>query len=168
MDWSRTRAYAVGLNGLYVNLKGREKNGAVASGAEYDALLDDLEKSLLAMKDPRNGRSPISLVVRPRRDFHGPEKEKGPDLLIGYSRGYRVSWESPLGAFPKAVFLDNHSPWSGDHCMDYRQVPGILVTNRRISSSAPSLADVTVSLLHEYGITPSSELIGKAVLEPKP
>jgi predicted AlkP superfamily phosphohydrolase/phosphomutase len=168
VDWSRTRAYAAGLNGLYVNLKGREKAGAVAAGPEYDDLLDQLEKALLAMKDPRNNRSPVSLVLRPRRDFKGPEKDKGPDILVGYNHGYRCSWESPLGEFPKAIFVDNHSPWSGDHCMDHRQVPGILVTNRRITHPAPSLEDLTVSLLQEFGIAPPGELAGKDVLEPKP
>ena len=155
------------MNGLYINLKGREKGGAVAAGPEYEALLDELEKALLAMKDPRNSRSPVSLVLRPRRDFKGPEKDKGPDILVGYSRGYRSSSDSPLGSFPKAIFVDNHSPWSGDHCIDYRLVPGILVTNRRITSQTPTLADLTVSLLHEYGIASSKEMIGKDVLEPK-
>jgi predicted AlkP superfamily phosphohydrolase/phosphomutase len=167
VDWSRTRAYAAGLNGLYINVKGREKSGAVAAGPEYEALLDELEKALLKMKDTRNGRSPVSLVLRPRRDFKGPEKDKGPDILVGYSRGYRSSSDSPLGVFPKAIFVDNLSPWSGDHCIDYRLVPGILVTNRRITSQTPTLADLTVSLLHEYGIAPSKEMIGKDVLEPK-
>jgi predicted AlkP superfamily phosphohydrolase/phosphomutase len=167
VDWSRTHAYAAGLNGLFVNLKGREKNGSVAAGPDYEALLDRLEKALLAMKDPRNNRSPVSLVLRPRRDFHGPEKDKGPDILVGYSRGYRCSWESPLGEFPKAVFVDNHSPWSGDHCMDYREVPGILLTNRRITSPTPTLADLTVSLLNEYSISAPDGLTGKDVLEPK-
>ena len=167
VDWSRTKAYAAGLNGLYLNLKGREKDGAVSPGAEYDSLLDQLETALLAMKDPRHGRSPVSLVVRPQRDFHGPEKGHGPDILVGYSRGYRSSSDSPLGLFPKAVFVDNHSPWSGDHCIDYRLVPGILVTNRRITSPNPTLADLTVSLLHEYGIAPRPNLIGKKVLTPR-
>jgi len=119
------------------------------------------------MKDNRNGRSPVSLVLRPGRDFHGPEKDKGPDILVGYSRGYRSSSDSPLGMFPKAIFVDNHSPWSGDHCIDYRLVPGILVTNRRITSQTPTLADLTVSLLHEYGISSPAGLIGKNVLEAK-
>ena len=167
VDWSRTRAYAAGLNGLYINVKGREKGGAVATGPEYEALLDELERALLAMKDTRNGQSPVSLVMRPRRDFRGPEKDKGPDILVGYSRGYRSSSDSPLGLFPKATFVDNHSPWSGDHCIDYRLVPGVLVTNRRISSPTPSLADLTVSLLDEYGIAPSKEMIGKNVFETK-
>ncbi len=167
VDWSRTRAYAAGLNGLYINLKGREKEGSIAPGAEYDALLEQLEKALLGMKDLRNGQSPVSLALRPRRDFHGPEKEKGPDILVGYSRGYRSSSDSPLGLFPKNVFVDNKTPWSGDHCIDYRLVPGVLVTNRRITRPDPSLADLTVSLLHEFGIAPPGELVGKQVLEPK-
>ena len=167
VDWSRTRAYGVGLNGLYINLKGREKDGAVAAGPEYEALLDELEKALLAMKDPRNSHSPVSLVLRPGRDFHGPERDEGPDLLVGYSRGYRCSWESPLGSFPKAIFADNLSPWSGDHCMDYRLAPGILVTSRRITSPTPTLADLTVSLLQEYGVAPGKGMIGHNVLEPK-
>ncbi|MBI3413709.1 MAG: alkaline phosphatase family protein [Verrucomicrobia bacterium] len=167
VDWSRTKAYAAGLNGLYLNLKGREKWGAVAAGAEYDSVLNELEQALLAMKDPRNGNSPVSLVTRPRRDFRGPEKAKGPDILVGYSRGYRSSSDSPLGLFPKAVFVDNKAPWSGDHCIDYRLVPGVLLSNRRITSPTPTLADLTVSLLHEYGIAPGKDMIGKQVLEPK-
>lgn len=167
VDWTRTRAYAAGLNGLYLNLKGREKGGVVTAGAEYEALLEQLEKALLGMKDPRNGRSPVSLALRPRRDFHGPEKDKGPDLLVGYSRGYRSSSDSPLGLFPKAVFVDNKSPWSGDHCIDYRLVPGILVTNRRITRPTPTLADLAVSLLQEYGIAAPGGWIGQDVLEPK-
>ncbi len=167
VDWSRSRAYAAGLNGLYINLKGREKGGAVSAGAEYEALLDELERALLAMKDTRNGRSPVSLILRPRRDFVGPEKDKGPDILVGYSRGYRSSSDSPLGLFPKAIFVDNRSPWSGDHCIDYRLVPGILVTNRRITSQTPTLADLTVSLLNEYDIAPPKGLIGQDVLDLK-
>jgi len=72
-----------------------------------------------------------------------------------------------LGLFPKAIFVDNKSPWSGDHCIDYRLVPGIVVTNRRITSPQPTLTDLTVSLLHEYGIPAPKELIGKQVLELK-
>ncbi len=167
VDWSRTRAYAAGLNGLYVNLKGREKNGIVAAGAEYDGLMDQIDKALLAMRDPRNNNQPVSLALRPRRDFKGAEREKAPDILVGYSRGYRTSSDSPLGLFPKNVFVDNKSPWSGDHCIDYRLVPGVLVSNRRITSHTPTLADLTVSLLREYGIKPPKDLIGKEVLTTK-
>jgi predicted AlkP superfamily phosphohydrolase/phosphomutase len=167
VDWSQTRAYSVGLNGLYLNVKGREHNGAVEAGAEYNALMDELEAALLSMKDPRNGQTVVSQVVRPSRDFHGPEKDQGPDILVGFNAGYRMSWESPLGEFSDEIFADNKIAWSGDHCVDNRLVPGILVTNQRITSDSPSLADLTVSVLDEYGIAPSKEMIGKDILEPK-
>ena len=167
VDWSKTKAYAAGLNGLYINLKGREKEGSVEPGAEHEALRNELEEALLAMKDTRNKNSAVSLILQPVRDFHGQEKDKGPDILVGYSHGYRSSWDSPLGMFPKDIFVDNLSAWSGDHCIDNRIVPGILVTNQRITSESPSLADLTVAVLNEYGIEAPEGLIGEDILEPK-
>ncbi|RPJ85528.1 MAG: hypothetical protein EHM18_10130, partial [Acidobacteria bacterium] len=103
VDWSGTQAYALGLNGLYVNLRGRESNGIVSEGAEYDQVLDRLEADLLAMRDPRNGNHPITLVTRTHRDLKGTNMVSAPDLIIGYNRGYRSSWKSPLGEFPREV-----------------------------------------------------------------
>lgn len=160
VDWSKTKAYAVGLNGLYVNLKGREKDGVV-DPADYDKLLDELERDLLALTDPRNGKRAVTLVTRSRRDFQGPYRNDGPDLIVGYSEGYRSSWESPLGKFPDEVFVDNSEAWSGDHCIDNRLVPGVLLTNCRISMERPALYDLTAAILDEFGVTPLPEMIGK-------
>jgi predicted AlkP superfamily phosphohydrolase/phosphomutase len=165
VDWTRTRAYAVGLNGLYINLAGREGRGIVAP-ADYDALADRLERELLALVDPANGAGAVSLVVRPRRDFHGERADDGPDLLVGYGWGYRSSWDSPLGAAPSGVFADNREPWSGDHAMDARLVPGTLITNRRITLERPALYDLTVAILDEFGIAPPAQMIGKDCLGP--
>jgi predicted AlkP superfamily phosphohydrolase/phosphomutase len=167
VDWSRTEAYALGLNGLYVNVKGRERQGVVSPGAEYEALLDRLERDLLETKDPRNGRSAVTLVVRPRRDFHGPHAADGPDLIVGYNWGYRTSWKSPLGEFPREIFVDNDEAWSGDHCVDARLVPGVLVTNRAITLAEPSLVDLSVAILDEYGIPRPAGMIGKDCLGPR-
>ncbi|RPI23777.1 MAG: hypothetical protein EHM61_18875 [Acidobacteria bacterium] len=165
VDWSRSQAYALGLNGLYVNLRGRESGGIVSRGAEYDRLLDRLEADLLAMRDPRNGNHPITLVVRTRRDLKGTNLDSAPDLIIGYNRGYRSSWKSPLGEFPREVFVDNRDPWSGDHSVDYRLVPGVLLSNRRISAEKPALYDLTVGVLSEFGVPKLSEMIGEDCLE---
>lgn len=161
VDWSRTTAYALGLQGLYVNLAGREEQGIVAPGAEYEALLDRLEADLLAMVDERNGRSPVSLVYRSRQELRGPYADQAPDIVVGYGRGYRSSWESPLGEFPHGVFGDNVEAWSGDHQNDYRLVPGVLLTNREIALGEPALYDVTVAVLDEFGIPPQPEMIGE-------
>lgn len=166
VDWQRTKAYALGLNGLYLNLEGREKNGVVPA-TDYDKLLDQLERDLLELRDPQNGAQVVTLVHRPRRDFHGPYKDRGPDILVGYNTGYRSSWESPLGEFPKELFVDNLQAWSADHCVDYRLVPGILLTNQRITLENPALVDLTVAVLDEFGVAPLPEMIGKDCLGPR-
>ena len=168
VDWRDTRAYALGLNGVYLNVKGRERSGTISPGKEYDELLDKLEADLLAMRDPRNGQRVVTRVTRPARDFNGPYKSSGPDLLIGYNWGYRSSWESPLGQFPKKVFVDNRNAWTGDHCIDNSHVPGILIANRPITLEAPALHDLTVAVLDEYGIPPLPEMIGKDCLGERP
>jgi predicted AlkP superfamily phosphohydrolase/phosphomutase len=148
-------------------LRGREKYGNITPGAEYEALLDKLEAELLAMQDPRNGNRPVTLVTRTRRDFHGAHLDVGPDLIVGYSRGYRSSWKSPLGEFPRAIFVNNDDPWSGDHSIDYRQVPGVLITNQRITLDHPALYDLTVAILDEYGVPKLPQMIGQDCLAPQ-
>jgi predicted AlkP superfamily phosphohydrolase/phosphomutase len=165
VDWSRTRAYAVGLNGIYVNLEGREKNGIVKPGAEYERVLEELERDLLALADPETGRQVVTLVTRTGvAAEHDVEEETGPDLVVGYTEGYRSSWTSPVGEFPRGIFVDNDDPWSGDHSVDYREVPGVLLSNRRITLDQPALADLTVAVLDEYGIPKPPQMVGQDCL----
>ena len=164
VDWTRTTAYAAGLQSLYINLQGREDRGIVAPGREYEQLLDTLEADLLNMRDPRSGRAPIRLVYRTRDEWRGPRLESAPDIIVGYDWGYRSSWDSPLGQFPRDVFVDNDETWSGDHSIDYRLVPGVLLTNRRISLETPALYDLTVAVLDEFGVAPLPEMIGTDAL----
>ncbi len=168
VDWSKTKAYALGLSGLYVNLAGREAKGIVLPGPEYRQTLDALERDLLALKDPRNGHNAVSLVVRTRRDFTGEQVEIGPDAIVGYNEGYRSSWQSPLGEFPPEIFEDNPDPWSGDHLVDHRFVPGVLLTNKKITLEAPALQDLTVAILDEYGVPKAAEMIGQDCLGDAP
>ena len=165
VDWERTTAYAVGLQGLYVNLQGREGRGVVAPGAEYDRLLDQLEEDLLAMEDPRNGLAPVRLVFRTRDEWHGDQMDDAPDIVVGYDWGYRTSWDSPLGQFPREVFVDNDETWSGDHSIDFRLVPGVLLSNRPIAFDSPALYDLTVGVLDEFGVAPLDEMIGRDALD---
>ncbi|MBI3735297.1 alkaline phosphatase family protein, partial [Candidatus Sumerlaeota bacterium] len=157
VDWKRTKAYAIGLNGLYINAKGREhkggadegsveglnEDGTVVPGSEYEKLLDQLEKELLDLRDTRNGKQPVTRLTRTHRDFHGPYVNVGHDAIVGYNYGYRTSWESPLGEFPRDVFVDNKDAWSGDHCIDFAHVPGVLITNQKITLEHPALSDLT-------------------------
>jgi predicted AlkP superfamily phosphohydrolase/phosphomutase len=165
VDWSRTRAYGLGLNGLYLNLKGRERDGIVPPGPGADALLREIRAKLLAVRDPRNNQQAITRADLASEVYQGPYADKGPDLLVGYTRGYRAGWETVLGQFPADIFEDNTNPWSGDHCIDYTQVPGVLLSNHKIAAMAPALTDIAPTIFAEFGIAKPRGLTGHSVFE---
>jgi predicted AlkP superfamily phosphohydrolase/phosphomutase len=163
VDWTQTRAYGLGLNGLYVNLRGREQNGIVQPGAEADALIRELKDKLLEGTDPQSGLPVITRIDIASQAYRGPYAQSGPDLIIGYNRGYRAGWKTILGAFPPDILEDNTNPWSGDHCIDHTQVPGVLLSNQKIAAGAPSLLDIAPTILAEFGIGKSKEMLGRSV-----
>jgi len=163
VDWSRTRAYGLGLNGLYLNLKGRERDGTVEPGASADALLIEIKEKLLGVRDPENNQAAITRVDRARDVYQGPHSAQGPDLLVGYNRGYRAGWQTILGNFPADIFENNTNPWSGDHCMDYTLVPGVLLSNRAIDAANPALTDIAPTIFAQFGIPQSGVMMGHSV-----
>jgi predicted AlkP superfamily phosphohydrolase/phosphomutase len=165
VDWSKTRAYGFGLNGLYVNLAGRERFGIVAA-AERERLLTALTARLLAWVDPSNGEHVVSRVYRSEAVYSSPERALAPDLIVGYKRGYRVSNPSALGEVPPGVLEDNVNKWSGDHCMAAEEVPGVLLTNRAITRADASLQDIAPTVLAEFSISIPQEMKGHPFLEP--
>jgi predicted AlkP superfamily phosphohydrolase/phosphomutase len=167
VDWSHTRAYGLGLNGLYVNQRGREKEGVVQAGTEADALLKEIREKLLAVRDPQNGLPVITRVDLASEVYQGPYAREGPDALVGYNRGYRAGWKTILGDFPPDVLEDNDNPWSGDHCIDYTLVPGVLLSNRKIPMKTPALTDMAPTILAEFGIPKAKGMIGQPVFQPE-
>jgi predicted AlkP superfamily phosphohydrolase/phosphomutase len=152
VHWRRTRAYALGINSLYVNLRGREKQGTVMPGAERDALVAELRERLLALKDPATGMHAIKSVYASSAVYRGPEAESAPDLVIGYNIGYRCSDNSALGSLSADVLSYNMGKWSGDHCMAAELIPGTVVTNGRLTVGDPRLTDFFATILAIYGI----------------
>ncbi|MBZ0090560.1 MAG: alkaline phosphatase family protein, partial [Thermoanaerobaculia bacterium] len=141
VDWSGTRAYGLGINGLYVNLQGREKDGVVSESQRLQ-LMRELKEKLLAEIDPKTGKPAITQVfLREETYADGGYRDVGPDLVIGYAKGTRGSSASALGEFEKEVFADNTEEWPGDHLMDPEAVPGILLTNRPLARPAATLID---------------------------
>jgi len=152
IDMLKSRAYGLGLTGVYVNLKGRESSGIVDS-AQRAALLDEITKKLLAVVDPATGQPAVAKVFRREQVYpDNQHADLAPDLVIGYVKGTRVSGESALGGLSPAVFADNTSAWSGDHVMDPETVPGILLTNRRLKKPAASLQELASAILAELGV----------------
>ena len=163
VDWTQTRVYGLGLNGLYVNLRGRERNGAVQPGSEADALIKEIKERLLTVTDPKSGQRVITRVDIATEVYQGPYSQSGPDLLVGYNRGYRAGWKTILGGFPPDVLEDNTNAWSGDHCIDYTLVPGVLLSNRKIAAESPALSDIAATILGEFGIAKSGPMMGRSV-----
>ena len=166
MDWSKTRAYGLGLNGLYLNMHARERQGIVTPGAEADALLKEIREKLLAVRDPINNLPVITRVDFAADVYQGPYAHDAPDALVGYNRGYRAGWKTILGAFPPDILEDNTNPWSGDHCMDYTLVPGVLLSNRDIAAATPALTDIAPTILAEFGIAKPKDMMGQSVFQP--
>jgi predicted AlkP superfamily phosphohydrolase/phosphomutase len=164
-DWSRTRAYGLGLNGLYLNLRAREKDGIVNPGREADALEREIAARLGAVVDLMNHEQVITRVDRASQAYSGSFVKEAPDLIVGYNRGYRVGWDSVLGGIPARVLEDNTEPWSGDHCMDYTKVPGVILSNRKIQAEGPALTDIAPTILAEFGIPPPSTMRGHSIFE---
>ncbi len=164
IDWSQTAAYGLGLNGLYLNMKGRERNGIIEPGEQREGLLRQLIAGLEAVVD-EDGQRVIRGVYRSDKEYVGPATALAPDLIIGYARGYRASWDTAEGNLTEEVVLANDSAWSADHCADALEVPGILFSNRTIRGQSPSLVDVAPSILSEFGIATPSAMAGKSFFE---
>lgn len=162
-DWDNTRAYALGFNGLYINQAGRERYGIVSPGEEKEALLEELVERLIQVHDPQTGLQVISHVYRTDEVYQGEEMKYAPDLIIGYNWGYRASNETALGAFPRELFRDNTDKWSGDHCMDYIWIPGIILSNKKITYRQPALYDIAPTILAEFGIPLPREMVGRPI-----
>lgn len=161
-NWSKTRAYGLGLNSLYLNLKGRERNGIVEPIYERKALLSELTSKLESVRDV-NGNRIIHKVYRSDKIFSGSAMELAPDLIIGYSKGWRCSFGSGEGKICGKVIMDNKIAWCADHCFLPEKIPGVLFSNRRITVNQPSLVDLAPTILAEFGLSRPDSMIGRNV-----
>ncbi len=164
VDWTRTQAYALGFNGLYLNRRGREGEGTVSS-AEVPALEQEIASKLQNLRDPESGKRTVVKAYKATESYAGPYGRKGPDIVVGYNRGYRASWQTALGKIPKHWYETNAKKWSGDHCMASDILPGILLTNQKVIRPAEaSLCDLTATILACFGIPTPEEMDGKNIL----
>jgi predicted AlkP superfamily phosphohydrolase/phosphomutase len=171
VDWSRTRAYALGLGGFYLNIRGREAQGIVARGQETEQLEREIIDKLGALRDS-DGGTPIRAVYATRSLYHGPYLDAAPDFMVGYNEGYRASWDGAVGKVAAEILEDNPKAWSGDHCVDPALVPGVLFSNRQFEaadpSSDPGIEDLAPTALLLFGLQPPAWMDGKALSWDRP
>ena len=165
VDWSKTKAYGLGLGGIYINLKGREAQGIVSPGEELKTLKQELSARLSGLKDDKMGKVAINKLYDRDEIPPGPYKDNCPDFIVGYNIDYRVSWDSVTGKVNTTIFENNTKAWSGDHCIDPCIVPGILFSSKKINTKTPSIVDIAPTALDLFGIDVPGHMDGCAIID---
>ncbi len=146
VDWPKTKAYALGFGGIYLNRVGREYYGIV-SDSEVKDLKQSITNGLKEFKDPRDGAKVIENVYDSESVLQGPYVNDAPDLFVGFNGGYRASWQTALGGVPQLLIEDNKRKWSGDHLIDPALVPGVIFVNRKIELNQTHITNIASFVL---------------------
>jgi predicted AlkP superfamily phosphohydrolase/phosphomutase len=164
VDWSHSKAYSLGLGGIFINVKGREGHGAVEPGKEYEAVRNEIIARIREFRDPDTGAPVIQGAYRREDIFRGPEVKDAADVQLSFYDGYRTSWQTALGAVPESIVVANLKKWSGDHCAsDKSDTQGILLSNRRVEGSDHSLVDIAPTVIRLLGLPVPPEMDGKPI-----
>jgi len=136
----------------------------VDSGHEKEELMNELITRLEDVRDV-DGRKVVRKVHRTNNIYSGPALAYAPDLIVGYHRDFRASWQTCLGDMNEEILSDNNSAWSADHCMDASELPGVLYSNRPLATNDPSLVDLGPSILSGFGLAVPSNMEGKNIFK---
>lgn len=160
VDWARTKAYALGIGSVYLNVRGRESSGIV-DPAESETLARELGDHLTTLVDAERAASAVTSVRTRREVYSGPYADEAPDLVVGFAAGYRASWTTALGGVPAELFENNVKKWGGDHIIDPTLVPGVLFMNRPFDGTQARLVDLAPTILTALGATPPNVMEGR-------
>jgi predicted AlkP superfamily phosphohydrolase/phosphomutase len=165
VDWSQTKAYALGLGQVYINVAGREAKGIVHPGAEYQQVAAAIKAGLEGYVDEKTGEHPVAHVFTRDEAYGVYDPQLIPDLIPSNNEGYRVGWQDSLGGIGKEIVEDNTEIWSGDHCSVYPPlVEGIFFTNLKLGTQHAYMGDVMPTILDLYGVKPTTNLDGKSLV----
>ncbi len=163
VDWGRTRAYALGLGSVYLNVRGREADGIVAPD-EASRVGDQLARRITGLVDSERGVVAVRGAHARAQLYAGPFADEAPDVVVDFAAGYRVSWETALGGVPEGVFGDNLRKWGGDHIVDPALVPGVLFLSRPFRPDGASLLDLAPTILDAVRVPATATLEGRSLL----
>jgi predicted AlkP superfamily phosphohydrolase/phosphomutase len=162
VDWSKTRAYALGFGGIYLNRIDREYYGIVKE-SDIQELKWIIKKKLGQLCNPQNNEPIVKNVYMQEDIFQGPYKNDAPDLFVGFNAGYRTSWQTALGGVPTTIIEDNKKKWSGEHLVDSLLVPGVLFSNKKLYSKNSAIVDIAPTLLGIFNIEKPKEMHGNII-----
>jgi len=170
IDWSQTKAFSDEiLDGIWINVKGREPEGIVEPGTEYEALRDSIIEELYKVKDPETGDRVIEKVYKREELYHGPHLERAPDLSVRFKDFiYRMRPSNTTIADSRQGVLGKVSyegRTSGCHYLN-----GILLLwgkgfQRGVEIQDAKIVDVTPTILHTMGLSIPDDMDGRVLTE---
>lgn len=161
VDWSKTKAYSLGFNSVYVNLKNREGKGVIE---DKEAVVSELIEKLESLRDPTNDMQVVNRAYRREEIYSGSMIEDAPDIVVGFNPGYRMGWQTAIGGFTGEVLGDNSKHWRGDHLFDPQFVPGVIFSNSRLNTQNPSQTDIAPTIVEVLGIKTSIAFDGQTII----
>ncbi len=163
VNWDETVAYGIGFNGLYLNMAGREERGIV-SPEQAPELISRISSELEGITDPETSERPIHKVYPRDGMYSGAVTAEMPEMLVGYTPGYRCANDSVLGETVQTILDLNPWAWAGDHSMAVDLVPGALFMSRSVSNGSPNILDLPVTILDFFGFDKPEQMVGKSLL----
>lgn len=166
--WARTQAYRFPMyypaEGIEINLRGRQAEGVVNPGAEYESLVGEIIAALREERDPVTGDAIVSEVYAREEIYSGPYLDIAPDIVFVCRETHRTGTEV-RGDFVGPVDLDALSKDNGVHTMD-----GILFAYgagiaREQEISGAQLIDIAPTALYAAGVPVPVEMDGRVLDE---
>ena len=163
VDWSKTKAYSLGFNSIYINLKGREGKGIV-DPQDREKVVSHIISGLQNLTDDKYGKNVLNRAYTREEVYSGDYLADAPDIIVGFNPGYRMGWQNAIGGFAPETITDNTKKWDGDHLVDPKFVPGILFSNVNLGQENASQMDVAPTILDSLGINEPQDMDGRSLL----
>jgi len=164
IDWKRTKAYMGNMTeqGIYINLKGREPEGIISPGYEYERLREELAEKLLSVKDPETGAKIVERVFKKEELYQGPYADKAADLYFLL----KDNWTYILdGTLYRNALVSPANPVSGTHRMEGILIMAGDVFKNGITLKETSIMDIFPTILYAMGIPIPDDLDGSVIAE---
>lgn len=165
INWGRTQAYCVGLNSLYLNIKGREAHGIVKR-EDATSVAKEIIRRLKEFRDPETGEHPVSQVCLTQDIYPGPEQPNLSDMIVLLKPPYRISWESGMGKVETGpLIVPNKQKWAGEHCDDPKYVSGVFFCSRPVMRQEATPVDVAPTILQLYQMPVPDQMTGAPLVQ---